>query len=305
MKKIMVDYFSFTRKDRIAVLIILIVGSGFIAMPYFFGVQKKPQPVNEKLHQQIASLQENKGKRPSANEKEEGNNWEKPSTGPAASSGTLFQFDPNTLEEEGWIKLGIREKTAKTIIKYRSKGGKFRTPEDLRKIWGLRKEDADRIIPYATIAAANNGSTYNNYQKPNTSNSKPVLLDANKATAYELKALPGIGPSLPYKIVNYRDKLGGFLNMQQVKETFGMNDSIFTAILPFLHVQPTEIKKININAASDFELSGHPYIDRNLAKAITIYRTQHGGFKSVDELKKIVFVKEEIFNKISPYLDVK
>jgi competence protein ComEA len=305
MKKIMTDYFSFTRKDRIAVLIILVIGSGFVAMPYFFGVRKKPQPVNEKLQQQIASLQESKGKQSFSNEKDGNSNWQKPSTSPTASTGTVFQFDPNTLDEEGWIKLGIREKTAKTIIKYRSKGGKFRTPEDLRKIWGLRKEDADRIIPYAIIASANNNTGYNNYPKSNPASTKPVLLDANTATAYELKALPGVGPSLPYKIVNYRDKLGGFLNMLQVKETYGMNDSIFAAILPFLHVQPTAIKKININAASDFELSGHPYIDRNLAKAITIYRTQHGGFKSVDELKKIVFVKEETFNKISPYLDVK
>lgn len=305
MKKIMADYFTFTRKDRVAVLIVFVIGTGFVAMPYFFGVKKKPQPVNEKLQQQIASLQQNKGKQPSSNEKNGNGDWEKPAPNPVTNNGTLFQFDPNTLDEAGWIKLGIREKTARTIIKYCSKGGRFRTPEDLRKIWGLRKEEADRIIPYAVIASSSNKEQYNHYQKSSAASNKPVLLDANTATAYDLKALPGIGPSLPYKIINYREKLGGFLNMLQVKETYGMNDSIFTAILPFLHVLPAETRKININAASDFELSGHPYIDRNLAKAITIYRTQHGGFKSVYDLKKIVFVKEETFNKIFPYLDVK
>jgi len=305
MKKIMADYFSFSKKERIAVLIVLVLAGGFIALPYFFGVKKNARPTDEKLQQQISALQSNKPKA-SNSSKDEDNNWQhyQPSNN-ATVKAELFQFDPNTLDEAGWVRLGIREKTARTIINYRSKGGKFKTPEDIRKIWGLRKEEADRIIPYATVSPSNNSYNYAGYQKNNTAASKPVLLDANIATPEQLRTLPGIGYALPYKIVKYREKLGGFLNMQQVKETYGMNDSIFAAILPFLHVLPIEIKKININAATDFELGGHPYIDRTIAKAITIYRTQHGGYKSVDEVKKIVFITDEVYNKISPYLEVK
>lgn len=309
MKKIMADYFSFSKRERNAVFIVLIVAGSFIAMPYFFGIKKNAKPNNQQLQQQVDALQKEKTNSRTYQKNNDGDNdWQrtKPDDNTSTTKGELFQFDPNTLDEAGWIRLGIREKTAKTIINYRSKGGKFKTPEDIRKIWGLRKEEADRIIPYIVIESSNNRSSYgNSFQKPPTTNAKPSLLDANTATPYQLKILPGIGSSLPYKIVNYREKLGGFLNMLQVKETYGMNDSIFAAILPFLHVLPTEIRKININAATDFELSGHPYIDKSVAKAITIYRTQHGGFKSVDEIKKIVFIKEDLYNKIAPYLEVK
>ena len=68
-----------------------------------------------------------------------------------ATSTKLFYFDPNTLEIRGWMRLGVSEKTATTILKYVSKGGKFRNPEDIRKIWSLRKNDADRIIPFVRI----------------------------------------------------------------------------------------------------------------------------------------------------------
>ncbi len=305
MKKIIKDYFSFSKKERIAVFIVLLLGGGFMVLPHFFGIKKKAYPKNEQLQQQISVLQNSKPKPYATTKEGDDNDWQQPSNYPKVPKGELFQFDPNTLDEAGWVKLGIREKTAKTIINYRSKGGRFRTAEDIRKIWGLRKEEADRIIPYAVVPQSASASNYGGYQKPVAANTKPVLLDANTATPEQLRTLPGIGYSLPYKIVRYREKLGGFLNMLQVKETRDMTDSIFTAILPYLHVLPTEIKKININAATDFELSGHPYIDRTVAKAIAIYRAQHGGFHSVDEVKKIVFITDEVYNKISPYLEAK
>ena len=60
-------------------------------------------------------------------------------------------FDPNTISESGWIQMGIRPKTAATIRNYISKGGKFKSPEDLRKIYGLSPEIADKLIPFITI----------------------------------------------------------------------------------------------------------------------------------------------------------
>ena len=51
-----------------------------------------------------------------------------------------FYFDPNTLSKDGWQKLGIRDKTIKTIQNYLSKGGHFRKPEDLQRVYGLRNK---------------------------------------------------------------------------------------------------------------------------------------------------------------------
>ena len=307
MKKIFKDYFTFSKRDRIAVIIILFIIGVFAILPYFFSVKKKKTLVDEKLQQQITQLQQNKPKSNYNKQDAEDNNWQpyapqSNNNNEAYTKGEVFEFNPNTLDANGWKRLGIREKTINTIFNYLNKGGKFRTPEDIRKIWGLRKEDADRIIPYAKIEGEKSNNYYkNNYSKVTT---PPSLLDANTATAQDLKNLPGIGSSLPYKIINFREKLGGFLNMVQIKETYGMTDSVFQSILPYLHVLPTEIKKLNINTASEYDLNAHPYIDKTVAKAITIYRSQHGGYVSVNDVKKIVFITQEVFNKIAPYLSV-
>jgi DNA uptake protein ComE-like DNA-binding protein len=308
MKKFIEDYFTFTKKERIAAMIVVIIIVIFLMLPYIFtGKQQKKlldADTNQKINQFRQAIDSAEKYRPKKFV-ENTNNQFKNEENAVTTSASLFYFDPNTIDISGWMRLGISEKTATTILKYVSKGGKFRNPDDIRKIWSLRKNDADRIIPFVRIennytAAKFNGS--NAYKAPTE---KTVgLLNANTASSYDLKKLPGIGNSLPYKIVNFREKLGGFLNMQQVKETYGMTDSIFQSILPLVHVLPITIKKLNINSASDFELNAHPYIDKRLSKAITIYRSQHGNYKSVNELKNIVFITDEVLQKITPYLTI-
>ena len=83
-----------------------------------------------------------------------------------------------------------------------------------------------------------------------------------------------------------------------------MTDSIYQSILPFLKIDMNTIKKININTASEYELSLNPYISRDIAKAIVIYRNQHGNYQSIEQLKKIVFINEEMYQKILPYLTI-
>ncbi len=85
------------------------------------------------------------------------------------TKGELFYFDPNTASVTDWKRLGIRDKTAETIQKYLSKGGHFYKPEDINKIWGLHKDDIDRLLPYVKIEStkkeyANEYKT--NYDKP-------------------------------------------------------------------------------------------------------------------------------------------
>jgi DNA uptake protein ComE-like DNA-binding protein len=308
MKKIIEDYFTFSKKERIAAMIVVVIIIIFLLLPYFFPKQQKTILVdtytNQKINQFRQAIDSAEKFRP---KKIVDNNHHqfKNDANAVVTSTTLFYFDPNTLDIAGWMRLGISEKTATTILKYVSKGGKFKSPEDIRKIWSLRKNDADRIIPFVRIENNYTAAKFNGSNTYKATNEKPIgLLDVNTASPYDLKKLPGIGNSLPYKIVNFREKLGGFLNMQQVKETYGMTDSIFASILPFVQVLPTTVKKLNINVASDFELNAHPYIDKRLSKAITIYRSQHGNYKSVNELKNIVFLTDEILQKILPYLSV-
>ena len=128
-------------------------------------------------------------------------------------------------------------------------------------------------------------------------------IDINEADTAAFIALPGIGPKLASRIVNFRDKLGGFYAVDQVKETYGLPDSTFQKIRPYLQLNGAP-KKLNVNTATKDELNAHPYIRWNLANAIVEYRNRHGNFKSLEELKNIAVMEEAVFDRIVPYLDL-
>ncbi|HRD58805.1 MAG TPA: helix-hairpin-helix domain-containing protein [Ferruginibacter sp.] len=222
-------------------------------------------------------------------------------------SETLFYFDPNTLDEAGWKKIGLSNKTIATILNYISKGGKFREASDIKKIWGLKADDAEKLIPYIQIAAteqAHSNKSFNHSFERKASTPKTYsIVNINEADTTELISLPGIGSKLSQRIINFRNRLGGFYRVEQVAETFALPDSTYQKIKPLLQVSGA-VKTININAANVNELKQHPYIKYSLANAIVQFRTQHGNFTHVNELKKIMIVDEGLYQKLLPYLAV-
>jgi DNA uptake protein ComE-like DNA-binding protein len=133
---------------------------------------------------------------------------------------------------------------------------------------------------------------------------KPKVIEINEADTSAFISLPGIGSKLAMRIVNFRDKLGGFYSVNQVAETYGVPDSTFQKIKPRLDCNIGAVKKININEADINQLKSHPYIKYALANVILNYRKQHGYFKSIDDIRQIDAITEEVFRKIAPYLVV-
>ncbi|MFK7807930.1 MAG: helix-hairpin-helix domain-containing protein [Saprospiraceae bacterium] len=226
-------------------------------------------------------------------------------------------FDPNTATTEELLQLGISKKVSSTLIKFRSKGGRFYKKEDLKKVYGLSDIQYQELEPYINIAEDNvayNSSndetvtSYNNsdqrIENPIVNIKKSVTIDINKATPEEWQQLRGIGPTYAKRITKFRDKLGGFVNINQVAETYGLHDSTFQKIQPFLETSDL-LQKIALNESDVKTLAAHPYISYQIAKVIVAYRQQHGAFKRVEDLKEIVVLEEEVFLKIAPYLEVK
>lgn len=231
--------------------------------------------------------------------------------------GRLFYFDPNSLPEAGWKALGLRDKTIQTIVHYLEKGGRFRQPEDLGKVYGLYPDEYARLFPFIRIEqpAPAAKKEYSGVATASYSNSKsytPYLSKAATAHVIEINAadtlsfstLPGIGNRLAARIVHFRDKLGGFYSVEQVGETFALPDSVFQQIKQWLRCDSSTIHRVNINTADAAILKQHPYIRWNIANAIVEYRRQHGIYKSVDELQRIDIIEPELFRKLKPYLDV-
>jgi competence protein ComEA len=296
------DYLVFSQKERSALIGIIVIMSIVLLLPTLFSIQNKPISIEENdiLRNAIDSSQSNIIS--ATSETDEFN----PSVMELSVSGSyekasLFHFDPNTITVEGWQKLGLRDKTINTIKNYINKGGRFYKPEDLKKIWGLDVNFYERVKDYIVIPPKENIQSLNNYQKPEK---RIVVVNINSADSTELMVLPGIGPKLSVRIISFREKLGGFHSIDQIAETYGLPDSTFIRIKKYLTVNPEEVKKININTSTKDQFRSHPYINWNIANAIVEYKNQHGAYKSIDEVKKVALINDEIFKKISPYLDL-
>ncbi len=132
----------------------------------------------------------------------------------------------------------------------------------------------------------------------------PKTIDINTADTTAFIALPGIGNKLANRIVEFRNKLGGFYKVEQVAETYALPDSTFQKIKSRLTISTIAVQQININTATVDELKSHPYIRYYIANAIVQYRNQHGNFLAADDLKKITLITDSAFNKMLPYLKV-
>ena len=317
-KKYLPEYLSYTRKERRGIIAIIVLILLFITLPFLFPFFITSKPVDHiAFEKEIAELKlredSSTGFKKRNYDDDNYIGYNQPSEKKyydKVLKGELFYFDPNTLPVEGWIKLGVKEKTANTIQNYLSKGGRFYKPEDIGKIWGLHQNQVSRLLPYVRIEvkSTNSFSTstspqpYKTYEKPKHT---IATVDINEADTSAFIALPGIGSKLANRIIAFREKLGGFYKVEQVAETFALPDSVFQKIKDKLIINNSEVKKININKATLDELKVHPYIRYNIANAIVQYRTLHGEFITIGDIKKIMIITDDIYIKLSPYLTVK
>lgn len=310
------NFFLFTRKERIAVICL----AGVIIISTIVPAVLPKESVSssasgeefQKELEQVAEALQKKKDQPFEQKHSTVSRGESVSSYPDKGY-PLFSFDPNTVSAADWKKLGISDRTVTTIQRYIAKGGRFRKPEDIRKIYGIRSKDLDRLLPYVTIEAMEKRDivSYNKKSFETTNSvtrekrdSYRTTFNINTADTALLIALPGIGSKLAQRIINFREKLGGFYTVNQVAETFGLPDSAFQKIKERIICNESEVRTLNINTASAEQLKQHPYIKWNLANAIVAYRFQHGLFRSTEELQKIGIINSGQLIKLLPYLRV-
>ncbi len=315
----MKDYFSFSKKEKRAVLTLAVASLFFAFLPVLFPLFMNYEPdiiLDDALQQQLAMLEaeevNTEKKFHGSDEQHQFQHYKKyPASNYPQQNGVLAAFDPNTASEAELKQLGFREKLVQTMINYRNKGGRFRKPEDLANIYGLTKEEYQRFLPYITIQLSEDQKEriYFNKASAIKSSEMPaankIVININTADTSDWEKLNGIGSKLSRRIVNFRQKLGGFVSVEQVGETFGLPDSTFQKIKKQLVNDPGAVRKININTATIDEMKSHPYIRFAIANAIVQYRNEHGNFQAVADLLNITVIDEELYRKIQPYLTVK
>lgn len=226
----------------------------------------------------------------------------------------LFSFNPNEATEQQFQELGLPRWLGERIVKYRSKGGKFRKKEDLLRIYNFPKDLYYRLEPYMVLeqVAVNQSNVAENAspigETKSQTESKPFApktpskFDLNTADTSQLIKLKGIGLKLATRIVKFRDNLGGFYAEEQIREVFGLDSTVVDEILKFAYVKNPALKKIKINVATSEEMK-HPYLKPFVAKAIVAYRQQHGDYASVKDLANVKVLEAKVLEKILPYLE--
>jgi competence ComEA-like helix-hairpin-helix protein len=317
-KEFVTDYLTLSRNERIGIMVIACLILGIFILPKTISYTNNPtaSTIDTAWMNSLKKLEQKESENSLTFQdlnNDNTNSYQYDRSTPdysRKSKGELFFFDPNTITESEWLRLGLREKTFSTIQNYKSKGGYFRTPEDLQKVYGLFPNEYERIAPYIRIESRiekNNNKEFTtqiNTENPNkkTFPSRYTIVDINSADTTALIQLPGIGSKLASRIILFRDKLGGFYTINQVGETFGLPDSTFQKIKQYLKLENVAIRKININKATVDELKNHPYIRWNIANPLIAYRNEHGTFARVEDIKKVMAITDEVYNKIASYL---
>lgn len=215
----------------------------------------------------------------------------------------LAAFDPNTATESTLCRLGLPEWMVKNILKYRAKGGRFHKASDFKRVYGLTADEYSRLLPYINIKQDTVHKATQLY-KPRIEQIKEfkyslgTTVNLNLADTTELKKIPGIGSGIARLIVNYRQRLGGFYQIEQLDEIHLQS----RLLRNWFTIHPESIRRINVNQASIGRLNAHPYINFYQAKAIVEYRRKKGKITS---LKPFILYEEftdNDFKRITPYV---
>ena len=214
---------------------------------------------------------------------------------------SLFTFDPNAADSATFVRLGLKPYVASNILKYRSKGGWFKTATDFGKIYGMSPDKFKELDSYISIhekKLSKNDSLF--YKRKETK--KDLVVDLNSADTTQLMQVIGIGRGYAKGIIRFRQQSGGFVTVDQLREIYGMRPENLQLILPFCKVNSDLVRKIKVNTASVERLKGHPYLNFYQSKAIYELRRKKGKLKNITDLKELPEFKPETLVKIEPYL---
>jgi competence ComEA-like helix-hairpin-helix protein len=307
-KRYIRKYFTFTRRETrgtvVLVLIIILLIIYRLIHPILFLPQYNN--LNDVQMHWISSTTQQISNQYTFEEQLSSND-ETPSIAAAAKQTiTYFKFNPNTINADSLMLLGLSPKKVKMFINYRSKGAIFKSPDDLKKIFAFTEQDIERLRPWIDIPNAQETKateTAKQIEIP-VIEKKPWLVDINIADSADFVSLPGIGPTLASRILKYRSRFGAFTNKEQLMEVVGITSEWFEKNQSSLIISKLPLKQLNINICTEDELKRLAYFDKNIAGILIRYRDNHGPFKSVSDIKNCAAISNEFYQKIEPYLKV-
>ena len=229
---------------------------------------------------------------------------------------TLKKFDPNKFNQVELQTSGLPQFLSQRIEKYVKAGGSFIIKEDLKKIYGMSDSLYEKLERYILLPDQVNDIKYEKvistevrkekalaFTKTNRFKGDGLLININEGDTSSFKQLYGIGSSYANRIVNFRNALGGFHSIEQLRGMYGMTDSLFYQVRSFLTISDSvELKAIRINIATFKQLLSHPYISYELTQEILIAKSKYGKFNEPDDLSRLTRLSTDSASLLLPYL---
>ena len=218
----------------------------------------------------------------------------------------LNPFDPNTADSIELSSLGLSRLVVRNILKYRQKGGHFRTVESFARIYGLKEKEFEKLKPYIRIVRTEKSEPVKvvsiapvaKVEKKVFKYPEGTQVDVNSADTTELKKIPGIGSGIAKAIVGYRKRLGGFYSLEQLAEIKYVTPELFE----WFKLEETSVRKLEINKSGLDKLRLHPYINFYQAKVIVEHRRKKGPIKSLSQLALYEEFTEKDLRRLSAYI---
>lgn len=233
------------------------------------------------------------------------------SYGSGGATPASFAFDPNTADSTALLALGLSPFQVRNVYKYRASGGRYHRKEDFHRLYGLTVEQWNHLEPLIEIDERYRYVSDLSKESPNYVNDtlprrvkyeEGQVVPLNRCDTNDLRKVPGIGDIYAGRIVRYRDRLGGFVNTAQLTEIRELPREVALDVAKWFSVEPSLVRRMNLNKLTLNQLMTHPYINFYQAKVITEHRRLYGPLKSLDELKLYEEFTENDFKRIAPYV---
>lgn len=292
IRKAFREFFSLSRSEGIGFIIVSI----FLLVAIVFNILSKQNIPNDsfdytEVAQKLDSLQQVDQEPP-----------------PGATR-SLFKFDPNTIEETAFKELDIPEKVKQNLMRYRQKGGKFKRPEDILRIYGMTDSLFQIVSPLLTFQDMESRDFFSDKKET----VMPELFDfnPNKASEDTLKML-GFSDFAAVSLNRYISKGGVIREKADLLKIYGMSIELFDRISPFVvlnngadhMMEKKEPQMIELNGADSAMLVSIPGIGPTYAARIIKYRKLLGGFYKMEQLTEVYGMTNELYSQISGYLKI-
>ncbi|MDR2359098.1 MAG: helix-hairpin-helix domain-containing protein [Prevotellaceae bacterium] len=299
MKKFLKIFFTFSKSERIGMAVLLVLLVAFQVMPHIFSSQDT-MPDFSIFKQKIDSLSQilSTGESEMMEVSDVAYNYSKRYKSVQTPPASLFAFDPNTAGANTFERLGFSPKQAAAIVNYRAKGAVFRQPDDFKKVFVVTPERFEQLKPYIQIAEI--------FRTPPKTDSvyfpkrAAVMVELNTADTSELVKIRGVGAYTAAQIVKYREQLGGFATIGQLREIRNMTAERFEQIAAQVTVDTSLLTLIDLQTADRELLAKHPYIGAYAARGIVHFRSTQ-GVCDIDGLVKNNILDAGKAEQLRPY----